>query len=33
MDFHTTQSSKDANPNLKSVAQELDSDLTKSIKI
>ena len=33
MDFHTTQSSKDAKPNLKSVAQELASDLTKSIKL
>ena len=33
MDFHNTQSSMDANPNLKCVAQELASDLTKSIKL
>ena len=33
MDFHNTQSSKDAKPNLKNVAQELSSDLTKSIKL
>ena len=33
MDFHNTESSKDANPNLKSVAQELASDLTKFTKL
>ena len=33
MDFHNTQFSKDETPNWKILAQELASDLTKSIKL